>query len=374
MKPRVKDIIGILERYFPLHLAEDWDNVGLQVGSAGRETEKIAVALDLTHEVLDQARREGAQMIITHHPLIFKGLKNIRTDGPTGSLIRQLIQADISLYTAHTNLDNAPAGLNQVLAEHLGLSDIEPLSLTAAGRRESLYKLVVFVPGTHVEEVRQAINNAGAGFIGRYSDCSYRSAGIGTFKPGTGTKPYLGQPGHLEEVEEYRLETICPSRLLQATLGAMQAAHPYEEVAYDVYRLENQGRVYSPGRKGILPEPMTLGHLARQVSRQLAERGVRVVGDPDRQVQRAAVVSGAGASFIGELFRQPVDVLITGDLKYHEAREAAAHGLAVIDAGHQATEEIAVSYLCRLLQQECAQSGYAATCIPMQLQPAWRHL
>lgn len=362
-----------MEKHYPLNLAEEWDNVGLQVGSMGREVSKVVVALELDHQVLDRAWQENADLIITHHPLIFKALPSIKVDSPVGSMIRKLIMADISLYTAHTNLDNASRGINQMLAETVGLVDIEPLGLRTAGHREPLYKLVVFVPLTHIDEVREALSQAGAGFIGNYSDCTFRTAGIGTFKPGAGTDPFIGQTGQLEEVEEARLETICPQHLLKAVVDAMLQAHPYEEVAYDLYKLENQGTMFSPGRKGNLPQAIPLGQLAEQVRAKLALPALRIVGEQNNPVQKVAVVGGSGASFIKEVAGQ-ADVLITGDLKYHEAREAAALGLAVIDAGHQATEELVVQEVCQLLAKESSQAGWEVEYIPVQMTPAWTYL
>lgn len=373
MKIRVKDIVKLLEKHYPLNLAEKWDNVGLQVGSMGREVSKVVVALEMDHQVLDRAWQENADLIVTHHPLIFKALPNIKVDSPVGSLIRKLIMADISLYSAHTNLDSASRGVNQLLAEVVGLMDIEPLPLRTAGFREPLYKLVVYVPVTHLHEVREAISQAGAGFIGKYSDCTFRSSGIGTFKPGPGTDPFIGQTGHLEEVEEFRLETICPQHLIKSVVDAMLQVHPYEEVAYDVYKLEQEGALFSPGRRGSLPEAVPLSSLAELVRDKLSLPALRLVGKEGQLVKKVAVVSGSGASFINEIAGQ-ADVLITGDLKYHEAREAAALGLAVIDAGHQATEELVVQEVCQLLTKESSMAGWQVDYIPVYMTPAWTYL
>jgi dinuclear metal center YbgI/SA1388 family protein len=302
--------------------------------------------------------------------LIFKALPSIKVDSPVGSLIRKLIMADISLYAAHTNMDSASKGVNQILAERIGLLDIQPLPLRSAGRYENLYKLVVYVPLTHVDEVRAAISSAGAGSIGNYSDCTFQSPGIGTFKPGPGTQPFIGQTDKLEQVDESRLETICPEHLLKSVIEAMLQAHPYEEVAYDVYKIEKPGTLYSPGRKGRLPQAVTLGKLAEQVQSQLDLPALRLVGNTEHLVQKVAVVSGSGASFIKEIAGQ-ADVLITGDLKYHEARDAAALGLAVIDAGHQATEELVVQEVCRLLGKESSQAGWQVEYVPIIVGPAW---
>ena len=353
-----------------MNLAEEWDNVGLQVGSMGRDVDKVVVALELDHQVLEQAWQENADLIITHHPLIFKALPSIKVDSPVGSLIRKLIMADISLYVAHTNLDSASKGVNQILAETVGLIDIEPLRLRTAGSYETFYKLVVYVPLTHVDEVRAAISGAGAGSIGNYSDCTFQSPGIGTFKPGPGTQPFIGQTGKLEQVDESRLVTICPEPFLKSVIEAMLQAHPYEEVAYDVFKLEKSGTMYSPGRIGRLSQAVSLGKLAEQVQSKLDLPALRLVGATEHLVQKVAVVGGSGASFIKEIAGQ-ADVLITGDLKYHEARDAAALGLAVIDAGHQATEELVVQEVCRLLKRESSQAGWQVEYVPIIVGPAW---
>ncbi|MDI9467352.1 MAG: Nif3-like dinuclear metal center hexameric protein [Bacillota bacterium] len=373
MKVRVKDIISLLEKHYPLNLAEEWDNVGLQVGSMGREVAKVAVALELEHQVLDKAWQENVDLIITHHPLIFKAIKSIQLDTPVGSMIRKLIMADISLYVAHTNLDSASKGVNQMLAEAIGLTEIEPLPLKTAGHREDLYKLVVYVPQTHINEVREAISRAGAGFIGKYSDCTFYTSGIGTFKPGPDADPYIGQSGQLERVEEFRLETICPEQWLKPVVDAMLQSHPYEEVAYDIYKLANPGALHSPGRRGRLPEALTLKEFAEQIQSQLGISFLRMVGKANKSVQKVAVISGSGASYIPEIAGQ-ADVLVTGDLKYHEARDAAAMGLAVIDAGHQATEELVIQEVCNVLEKDSLQAGWQVEYIPVLTTPAWTDL
>lgn len=371
MLVKVKDVKAIMEKYFPPYLAEDWDNVGLQLGSMNKDVTKVIVALDLDEEVLKQALNQKADMIITHHPFIFKPLKRINYDLSQGRLIRDLIQTDITVYSAHTNLDAGEKGLNQVLAEMLGLENIKPLDHSHI---EDLYKLVVFVPASHVNKVREAINNAGAGDIGKYSDCSFRTSGTGTFRPGEDTDPFIGEQGLLEEVDEFRLETAAYQRDLDKVVQAMIKAHPYEEVAYDIYRLENQGRIFSLGRKGNLDSAVTLEEYAREVKKQLGIESVRVTGDLTRKVKKVAVVSGAGASFIGRAKAQKIDVLVTGDVKYHEARDAEAQGVAVIDAGHQGTEEIIVPYLCNLLKKECSFSDIEIKFIPAYSEPCFKNI
>lgn len=355
MKPRVKDIAGIIEQYFPLELAQEWDNVGLQVGSLESMTEHIMVCLDITEPVLKKAEEDDIDLIITHHPLLFKAIKCLNLDQPFGDIIGRLIKKDISVYSAHTNLDAGTKGLNQFLAESLGLVDIEPLDRI---KSEKYFKLAVFVPASHTEAVRQAINDAGAGFIGNYSDCSFRARGTGTFKPQPGTSPFIGITGQLEEVDEYRLETIVPEKSITAVIYNMKKAHPYEEVAYDLYPLANEGRSFSLGRKGRLEHGVSMGEFALDVKNKLELNTVRLVGDPKRLINRIAVVSGAGADYINIVKSQGIDLLVTGDLKYHEAREAEMLDLAVIDAGHQGTEQIMVPYIESLLVSECNRNGY----------------
>jgi len=352
-----------MDEAFPLYLAEDWDNSGLQIGAGDKVVNRLLIALDLDEYTLQQALANRADMIVTHHPFFFRAIKNINYALPQGRMIRQLVAADISLYAAHTNLDAAEQGLNQVLAERLGLMDIKPLY---PAYLESLYKLVVFVPVTHGEAVREAISAAGGGFIGRYSDCSFRIRGTGTFRPGQGTKPFIGQTGALEEVEEFRLETIIYERDISRVLAAMEKAHPYEEVAYDLYRLENQGKVFSPGRKGHLMQKTKLGDYVEQVKACLGIGSLRIVGSLDHNIMNVAVISGSGASLMSHALRQNVDLLVTGDLKYHEAKDAEASGLAIIDAGHQGTEAIVVPLLYDYLDSRLNQQQPAVELIPCQ--------
>jgi dinuclear metal center YbgI/SA1388 family protein len=249
MLARVKDIIAIMEEHFPLHLAESWDNPGLQVGSRNAAVERLVVALDMDEAVLHYAVENRAGMIVTHHPLFFKGLKKIDYDHMPGRLLAGIVQNNLNVYSAHTNLDAGDRGLNQILAERLGLMDIKPLQPSFV---EPLYKLVVYVPAGYENQIREAVSNAGAGHIGRYSGCSFRSQGTGTFIPTEGTNPFIGTTGRLEEVQEYRLETIVGKSKLGQVVSRMLEAHPYEEPAYDLYLLENTGKVFSLGRTGRL--------------------------------------------------------------------------------------------------------------------------
>lgn len=364
MQAQVKDICRMLETHYPLHIAEKWDNVGLQLGSYHNPVRRIIICLDLNQEVLDQAIDQGADLIITHHPFFFNPIKNINCDTPSGKIITQLIKHDISLYAAHTNLDSASQGLNQYLAEKLGLNNIRLLTKSYS---ESLYKLVVYVPSQDEPTVRNAVGAAGAGHIGSYSHCTFRSRGMGTFLPQSGSQPYIGKQGVLEEVEEVRLETIVPQDLLPVVLEQMLAHHPYEEPAYDIYLLHNQGRSFSPGRTGQLAAAISLREFCDHVKTVLQLDSLRVVGNYSDKVQKIAVVSGAGTSFIPAARATHCDVLLTGDLKYHEAREAEAHGLAIVDAGHQGTEQVMPAMVASTLRDSSRQAGFELDIVPVMV-------
>ncbi len=354
MTAKVKDIIGIMERHFPLHLAAKWDNAGLQIGSREQPVQTVVVALDMDQQVLQYALSQKAELIITHHPLFFKGIKAIDYNNSQGRLLQAIIAAGISVYSAHTNLDAGERGLNQILAERIGLQNIKPLD---DEHSEALYKLVVYVPVSHENIVREEVLAAGAGHIGMYRDCSFKVQGTGSFRPLEGSQPFVGQQGQLAEVEEFRLETVVPQAKLKAVLDSMRQAHPYEEIAYDLYLLAREGQVFSMGRTGWLQSKITLAALCAQIKSALSLRYLRVAGDLEKSIAKAAVVSGAGASYIDKARRRGCDVLLTGDLKYHEAKDAVESGIAVIDAGHQGTEQIMSNYIQELLTEEVAQQG-----------------
>jgi len=349
MPVTARQIFARLEEIFPVRLAEDWDNTGLQLGNPNKSVKKVLVSLDADRETVAVGIREDADLVITHHPLLFNPVKQLDFSQPQAGLLQQLVAKDIAVYSLHTNLDTAPGGLNQYLAERLGLEDIVPWG---TGRFEPLYKLVVYVPRDHVEDVRRAICAGGAGHIGNYSDCSFRVAGTGTFRPLEGTNPYLGEVGRVAEVEEFRLETVVPESRVSEVLSSMRKSHPYEEIAYDLIRLSNKGQRLSPARKGRLANPVSLAEFARRVKERLKLGYVSVVGDLQAEIRKVAVVSGSGASFIKRAAHENVDVLVTGDVRYHEAREAQILGINVVDAGHYGTEHLAVELLAQVLQEE----------------------
>lgn len=324
-------VFKAIEEWAPPHLAYDWDNVGLQVGSYSKEVKKVIVTLDVLESVVDEAISKNVDLIIAHHPLLFKPIKKIDVNNVKGKIIQKLIKHDISVYVAHTNLDIATGGVNDMLSKQLGIRQTKPLTDI---RKNQLFKLAVFVPLTHSNEVRHALSEGGAGHIGHYSHCTFQTKGQGTFKPLEGTDPYIGTKDQLEFVDEVKIETIVKSEHLKNTIHLMLKAHPYEEVAYDIYPLENDSQLMGLGRIGKLKEPISLKSFSKYVKEKLGLSHVKVTGNLNDNVQRVAVLGGSGEKYIRHAKRMGADVYITGDMTFHNAQDAMEMGLNVIDAGH----------------------------------------
>jgi dinuclear metal center YbgI/SA1388 family protein len=332
---KLSEIIKIMDELAPPELACSGDPVGLHVGDPDQEIERIAVTVDATPKVVGEAIRRRMELIITHHPLIYTPLPSVRADLYPQSLIYRLVSSKTALFAAHTNFDAAPGGINDALCSRLGIVDTDILEPTF---RESMFKLAVFVPEESVEGVRGAIFKAYPGSIGNYSHCSFGAPGTGTFKPLPGAEPYLGTVGEMERASEMRLEVLVPEGALAGVISAMVAAHPYEEVAYDVYPLRNKGERYGLGRIGTLSKPMSFDGFCEMVRDVLDVEATRVEGDPDALIERVAVMGGAGGSFTGLARARGADAYVTGDVKHHELLQARASGLNLVDATHFATE------------------------------------
>lgn len=359
--PNGHEIIQLFEQISPKNLAMDGDKIGLHIGRLNKKVERVMIALDVLENVIDEAIKRDVQLIIAHHPPIYRPLKNVLTDTVQGRMIEKLLKHDIAVYAAHTNLDVAKGGVNDLLAAALGLENPEVLVPTF---ETALKKLVVFVPAERAEDVRQAIGNAGAGFIGHYSHCSFSSAGTGRFLPGEQTNPYIGTQGVLETVEEVRIETIVPETLLKKVLTAMVKAHPYEEVAYDIYPVENKGEVLGLGRIGTVNE-MTLGEFAEKVKTALQVNKVRVVGDLHSKIKKVAVLGGDGNKFFNHAVFKGADVYVTGDIYYHTAHDAMMAGLNLIDPGHN-VEKVMKKGVADLLTKLCLDAGYQVEFVPSE--------
>ncbi|WP_027415843.1 Nif3-like dinuclear metal center hexameric protein [Aneurinibacillus terranovensis] len=352
-------IIQYFETFAPKHLAMEGDKIGLQVGTLNKEVKKVMVTLDILEGVVDEAIAQGVDLIVAHHAVIFRPLKNLRTDLPAGRLYEKLIKHDIAVYIAHTNLDVAEGGINDLMAEALGLIDVDILE---KWHEQKLKKIVVYVPAFHLDAVREAMAQAGAGWIGHYSHCSFVVKGTGTFVPREGTDPYIGEQGKLTQVEEVRMETIMPEEIQAKVIKAMVKAHPYEEVAYDIYPVEQAGTTWGIGRIGKLPRPMPLGDFARKVKEAFDVRGLRVVGPLDREVSRVAVLGGDGNSFVPKAVFRGADVLVTGDIYYHTAHDAMAGGLSLVDPGHN-VEKVMKEGVKKILEQKIKEDKLATEVI-----------
>jgi dinuclear metal center YbgI/SA1388 family protein len=289
-------------------------------------------------------------------------LQKLVTDTPQGRILEKLIKHDIAVYAAHTNLDVTSGGVNDLLAEALGLENVELLVPTSEMK---LKKLVVFVPKTHSEQVREAIGNAGAGAIGNYSHCSFSSEGTGYFLPGENTNPFIGRAGEIEAVKEERLETIFPEVLEKKVLSALIKAHPYEEVAYDIYPLSNKGEALGLGKIGTVPE-MSLKDFSNHVKKVFGLSGVRVVGDLQASIKKVAVLGGDGNKYWNQAKFKGADVYVTGDMYYHVAHDASAAGLNIVDPGHH-IESVMKQGVTNVLVEKCAKKGYDVNIFPSEL-------
>ena len=346
---KCSEIAKFLGDWAPLRLAEEWDNVGLHIGSMEQDIRKIMICVDVTSKVVDEAIAKGVDMIIAHHPLIFKPLKRVCEDDFKGRIIYKLIRNNISVYSAHTNLDFTEGGINDYLASLLGLQEVKNLKKY---KTDAFYKLAVFVPQDSEEKVREAICRGGAGWIGNYSDCTFSVKGTGTFKPLEGTNPYIGIKEKLERVDEYRIETIVPEDKLKSVIKAMIGAHPYEEVAYDVYPLELNSKEYGMGKAGKLQKPLSLDEFIAAVKGKLSIDKVRLIGNTDRQIEKVGVFCGGFDGDWSGVLKEKLDVLVTGDIKHNIAVDAIEMGLCVIDAGHFGTEKIIVPLVIERLSKE----------------------
>ncbi|WP_099158527.1 Nif3-like dinuclear metal center hexameric protein [Virgibacillus ndiopensis] len=345
------DVFRMLEEWAPKHLAYDWDNVGMQLGSLSKPVRKIMVTLDVLESVVEEAIENNVDLIIAHHPLFFKSIKQVNVESPQGRIIQKLIQNDITVYAAHTNLDVADGGVNDMLCDILELNTKEVL---IESHREKLVKVAVYVPDTHSTEVREALSNSGAGHIGNYSHCTFQTPGKGSFKPLEGSNPYIGQANELEMVEEVKIETIVPESILPSVLNAMENAHPYDEVAYDVYPMEIQGEATGIGRIGLLENSMTLESFCEHVKNKLNVPNVRVTGNLKAKVKNVAILGGSGEKYIYDALNKGADVYVTGDMTFHVAQDAWQMGLSVIDPGHhveKVMKQATKHYLDQKLQQ-----------------------
>jgi dinuclear metal center YbgI/SA1388 family protein len=364
----VSDLLATVDRLAPFELAEPWDRVGLLVGSRAATVTSVVVALDPNEAALDEAARLNAEVVLCHHPLFFDPLPQVTDDAFAGRLALRAVREGRALIAAHTNLDKARGGLGDIICAALDLEGVTPL-LPA---RMDWCKLVGFVPEGEADDVRQAIFAAGAGVIGDYIHCSFSLPGEGTFLGTEGTRPAVGKAGAEHRTGELRLEAVFPRAARRRVTDAFVAAHSYEEPAFDVYPVENEVRSQGLGRLGYLKAPQALEDFARSAAGLFGLPAVRFVGDAAHLVRRVAVMPGSGASAIDPAVGL-ADVLLTGDVKYHDADRAGREGLALVEVPHEISEGFALERWTQVLADALRTEGVEVTFCE-QRRPLWQRL
>jgi dinuclear metal center YbgI/SA1388 family protein len=345
----VADVAGFLERFAPPELAADWDNVGLLLGERGSVVRRVLTCLTVTPESAAEAIETSAQLIVSHHPVLFKAVRRLTDAAPEGRVLLALARAGIAVYSPHTAFDNCRDGINETLARRIGLIDLGPVK---RGDGVAECKVVIFVPEQDLQAVTGSLFDAGAGRIGNYRECSFRVTGFGTFFGSELANPAVGQKGRREEVAEHRLEVICPESSVASVVAAARRAHSYEEPAIDVYPLKPRLASDGEGRIGTLSPETRLAEFGAAVRRELGSGPVQIIGNPDRLVRRVAVVCGAGGSLLSDAIRAGADLLLTGEARFHDYLEARARGLAMVLPGHFATERLGAEQLARRIAAE----------------------
>ncbi|MGZ4542380.1 MAG: Nif3-like dinuclear metal center hexameric protein [Mycobacteriaceae bacterium] len=337
---QVRDLVDVMESAYPPELAHDWDAVGLVCGDPADELSNVLFAVDATDAVVSEALEWGAQALVVHHPLLLRGVTAVGADTAKGALLHRLIRGGCALFTAHTNADAADPGVSDALAAVLGLRVLGPLD---AEPEPALDKVITMVPvGADAERVKAALFAAGAGQLGDYSQAAFTVQGTGQFMPEPGAHPAVGDVGRLVHVTEERIEVIAPRRRRAQVVAAMLAAHPYEEVSYDVLELAARPSSRGVGRIGELSQPETLRAFTSRVAKAVPQTawGVRAAGDPELVLRRVAVCGGSGDSLLGTVSRVGVDVFVTADLRHHPADEhLRSGGPALVDVAHWASEQ-----------------------------------
>ncbi len=347
----VRDLTNAMERIAPTAAAEAWDNVGLLVGDPDAALTGVCLCIDLTAEVFNEARQLRANAVVAYHPPIFKGAKRLLAGDVEHGVVFDAIRTGVAIYSPHTALDVAAGGTNDVLADCLYLTNRRPLR--SAKPDESNFKLVVFVPEEATERVADALFDAGAGSIGSYSRCSFRSRGQGTFMGDETTNPSIGQPGQLERVEEVRLEMIVSSSALSAVVKALRESHPYETPAFDLLRVAVDQSDRGMGRIGDFDEPVPRDVLIGRIRRELGVDHVLVAGPIDGEVHRIAVCAGScGSEMLDEVARQGAELYLTGELRHHDALRAQRLGITVVCVLHSNSERATLERLRRRLESE----------------------
>ncbi|HWZ16819.1 MAG TPA: Nif3-like dinuclear metal center hexameric protein [Mucilaginibacter sp.] len=344
---KLSQLTAYLESLAPLAYQEEYDNSGLIVGKPEQEVNQALISLDCTEAIVDEAIATGCQLVISHHPIVFRGLKKFNGKTYVERVVEKAIRHNIALYAIHTNLDNISQGVNAKIAETLELKNCHIL----APKHSLLKKLVTYVPVNHAEEVRNALFEAGAGNIGNYSECSFNAEGTGTFKGNDQTDPYVGEPGKRHLENEVRIETIYPATIESKILMALVLAHPYEEVAYDLYNLTNQNQQVGAGMIGELDDAIDEESFLFHVKDKMRAQVIRHTAFTGRQVKKVAVCGGAGGFLLKQAIAAGADIFITADYKYHEFFDAEGQ-LVIADVGHFESEQFTQQLLYEIIKKK----------------------
>jgi len=342
----IKELVSFLNKTIPPRLQEEYDNAGLIVGSSDQEITGVLVAVDVTEKVIDEAVEKNVNFILAHHPLIFSGLKSLTGEDHIERTIIKAIKNDIAVFSAHTNLDNLYNGVNFKIAEKIGLDEVEILR----PRKNALVKLAFFVPHDQADKVREAVFEAGAGEIGDYDSCSYNLQGEGTFRAGEGADPYVGEKGELHFEAETRVEAIFPAYLTNEVVSKMIEAHPYEEVAYDLYPLLNEDKESGPGVVGNLKQPLSVDDFLKMLKDTFSTEGIRYTNFKEHNVKKVAICGGSGSFLLKDAIRKNADAFITADFKYHQFFDADGK-ILITDIGHYESEEVTKEIFYEILRE-----------------------
>jgi len=344
---KIQTLIDYIESFAHPSLQESYDNSGLQTGNPGQDIQAVLICLDITEEVIDEAIENKCNLIISHHPLIFKAIKQIAGQNMTARCIEKAIRNNISIYSMHTNLDNIMHGVSFSIAEKLNLSKLKVLRPLS----HQLKKLVTFVPVDYAGKVRSALFEAGAGHIGNYESCSFNLSGKGTFKAGDKAKPFVGKLNEEHHEREIRIETILPSFLQSSVIKALLEHHPYEEVAYDIYPLENINPQIGSGLIGILEKPVPAIDFLHILKEKINTNCIRHSKLTNRSVRKIALCGGAGSFLLKDAILQKADFFLSADFKYHEFFDAG-HQLVIADIGHYESEQFVLSFLQQFIRRK----------------------
>jgi dinuclear metal center YbgI/SA1388 family protein len=348
---KVMDVAAAVDGIVPLKLAQDWDNVGLLVGDPQQNVGNILLTIDVTGDVVSEAKKLKTDLILSYHPLIWDGLKSITTDGD-GKIVHELVRSGISVFSVHTALDTVAGGVNDALAEIMALQDVEPLGDYVANPAGDNLKLTVFVPVDSLDKVANAVFAAGAGHIGNYSHCGFGTDGTGTFLPLDGARPAIGKKGKFEKVHETRFESIVPGAKVAGVVAAMKKAHPYEMPAFDCYRLHDTESKYGLGRIGKLEKPLRVDEIIQRVKKATGARAVGIVGRDKRTVRKAAVCAGSCGKIINTVIASGADLYLTGELKHHLALAAQEAGLTCLCLSHTVSERFMLKKFAKQLGRQ----------------------